>query len=40
MQVPDEQVKEMTEYSLGMLKKMEQARVDAKYHEVQLHVLQ
>lgn len=39
MQVPDEQVKEMTEYSLGMLKKMEQARVDAKYHEVQFNII-
>lgn len=34
MQVPDEQVKEMTTYSLEMLKKMEQARVEGKYHEV------
>lgn len=34
VKVPDEQVKEMTAYSLEMLKKMEQARVEGKYHEV------
>ncbi|KAJ8413963.1 hypothetical protein AAFF_G00065610 [Aldrovandia affinis] len=30
----EEQVKEVTEFSLQMLEKMEKARLDAKYHEV------
>ncbi|KAG5281283.1 hypothetical protein AALO_G00069450 [Alosa alosa] len=34
VKVPDEQVKEMTEYSFEMLRKMEKARLDGKYHEV------
>lgn len=32
--VPDEKVKEITEYSQEMLKKMEKARIDANYNEV------
>ncbi|XP_028851539.1 histone-lysine N-methyltransferase SMYD1b isoform X1 [Denticeps clupeoides] len=32
--VPDEQVKEVTDYSLMMLEKMDKARLDGNYHEV------
>ncbi|XP_067084381.1 histone-lysine N-methyltransferase SMYD1b [Osmerus mordax] len=34
VKVPDEQVKEMTEYSLKTLEKMNKARLDGNYHEV------
>ncbi|XP_027022747.1 histone-lysine N-methyltransferase SMYD1b isoform X1 [Tachysurus fulvidraco] len=34
VKVPDEKVKEITEYSREMLQKMEKARVDANYNEV------
>lgn len=34
LKVPDEKVKEITEYSREMLQKMEKARLDANYNEV------
>ncbi|XP_030640835.1 histone-lysine N-methyltransferase SMYD1b isoform X2 [Chanos chanos] len=34
VEVPNEQVKEMTEYSLKMIEMMEKARFDGNYHEV------
>ncbi|XP_029619389.1 histone-lysine N-methyltransferase SMYD1b isoform X1 [Salmo trutta] len=34
VKVPEEQVKEVTEYSLQMLQKMDKARLEGNYHEV------
>lgn len=34
VKVPEEKVKEITEYSRTMLEKMEKARIEANYNEV------
>lgn len=36
LKVPEEKVKEITEYSRIMLEKMEKARIEANYNEVKM----